>query len=133
MLTQAVFKKLDITHQFAEFLGHPFKKTQMRLTREMIVRHYTSAAKEFSPDIARFDALFAAEDDGAELRAAIRADDTLEAWLANLHIDEDGHDHGHRSHVKVSRNAVALYRCTWCGNPSAILKKCSGCAKTRSV
>jgi hypothetical protein len=37
----------------------------------------------------------------------------------------------YRVHPKVNPNVVELYRCTWCKNPSAALKKCSGCAKAR--
>ncbi|KAJ3998110.1 hypothetical protein F5050DRAFT_1294699 [Lentinula boryana] len=27
-------------------------------------------------------------------------------------------------------NSVLLYQCSWCNNPSAVLKKCSGCFET---
>ena len=37
----------------------------------------------------------------------------------------------HRMHPRVNPNTVELYRCTWCKNPSAALRKCSGCGKTR--
>ena len=46
--------------------------------------------------------------------------------------DEHAHPHPHAcSHPKISMNNAALYRCTWCGNPSAVLRKCGGCGKTR--
>lgn len=107
------------------------RKTQMRVTRETIMRLYTSAAKDFGPHIAHLDALFAKEDDGAEVRAASKAEDTLAAWLDNLPLDEDEHSHAHHGRVKFNVNSVALYRCSWCGNPSAVLRKCGGCSKTR--
>ncbi len=103
----------------------------MRVTRETIMRLYASAAKDFRPHIAHLDALFAEEDDGAEGRAASKAEDTLAAWLDSLHLDEDGHSHVHHRRVKFNISSVELYRCSWCGNPSAVLRKCGGCSKTR--
>ena len=96
----------------------------------MIVKHYTSTLKDLAPYIARLKSLFADRHEGVEHRAISRSGDTLQAWLGNLHIHEDEY---HRSRGMVNKNVLALYYCTWCNNPSAILKKCSRCTKTRSV
>lgn len=134
-ISQDAVKRLDEVRQFADFLGHPFRKTQIYLTRELILRLYTPAARDFGPHIAHLDALFAEEDDGAESRAASKAEDTLAAWLNNLHLEDDKPEEGHpyRQRTEFNKNTVTLYRCSWCLNPSAVLKKCSGCSKTRYV
>ncbi|CAA7261160.1 unnamed protein product [Cyclocybe aegerita] len=36
-----------------------------------------------------------------------------------------------RMYEDLDRVAVTMYRCSWCGNPSALLRKCRGCSKAR--
>jgi hypothetical protein len=67
-----------------------------------------------------------------------KATDDLAAWLDDyLHVDDDEQDEKYHAHTtcasraRVSANTVALYRCSNCGNPSASLRKCGGCGKTR--
>lgn len=59
----------------------------------------------------------------------------LAAWLNNLDLDgeqdEEEGAHGY-ANLRANPKRVELYRCTHCGNPSAILRKCK-CNKVRSV
>lgn len=59
----------------------------------------------------------------------------LAAWLNNHDFegeeDEDEDSHGWVN-PKASPKGVELHRCTHCGNPSAVLRKCK-CSKVRSV
>ncbi|KAH9849548.1 hypothetical protein C2E23DRAFT_870488 [Lenzites betulinus] len=131
----AARRKLDISTQFMNTIGFTVKKTQMRLTRELILDLYPKAVKEWGAFIKRFDELDSRADKQKPL-SSTQADDDLAAWLDNIKLDdgmvEHGHTHPHAcSHPKISMNNVALYRCTWCGNPSAVLRKCGGCGKTR--
>lgn len=65
-----------------------------------------------------------------------KAEDRLAAWLDDIQ-DElgDDIDNGRpqmSSHAKcVKTNPTELHRCSWCGNPSAVLRKCGGCEKAR--
>ena len=132
-LQQPAFRKLEVARQITEHIGFPYKKTQMRLSREMMVKLYPKAANDFSSTISYYDSLYniSSEKEGA---CVARAEDTLAAWLDEVHADdgEEGH-HTHCVHPKINSNTVELYRCTYCRNPSAGLKKCSGCGKVRSV
>lgn len=60
------------------------------------------------------------------------SEDDLAAWLEDMHMEDGQLEPEHCLHPKINSNQVALYRCSWCGNPSAVLRKCSGCTKTRS-
>jgi hypothetical protein len=59
------------------------------------------------------------------LPAADKAEDDLAAWLGDEHFE------GEDRPATFNDSHVELYRCSWCGNPSAILRKCAGCSKTR--
>ncbi|KAI0938601.1 hypothetical protein AcV5_000242 [Taiwanofungus camphoratus] len=60
------------------------------------------------------------------------AQDELAAWLEKMQLD-DGHALGPQrcGAPALIASRVSIYRCTWCGNPSAVLRKCSGCGQTR--
>ena len=120
-------------------LGWSIKRTQMRLARELVLDLYPKALTEWGPFVAHFDALDARAD-GAPPRplSSSEADDELAAWLEHVRLDdgEDAAPHAHArgcTHSKISTSSVELYRCSWCGNPSAVLRKCGGCGKTRCV
>ena len=97
---------------------------------------YPDGVKEWGDVISRFDSLD--ENGGCTTKtpgeSAGNAEDHLAAWLEEMDLEEGGHEsHANRcpSHPKIVADQVTLYRCSWCGNPSAALRKCSGCAKTR--
>ena len=60
----------------------------------------------------------------------------LATWLNNLDLDGEQHEEGEDAHgcatLRANPKRVELYRCTHCGNPSAVLRKCK-CSKVRSV
>lgn len=116
-------------------LGLTIKKTQIRLTRELILNQYVKAVEDLGAFIKHFDDLDSRADH--KPLSSTRADDDLAAWLDNLKLEngeDDSQPHAHMcTHPKISTNSVELYRCSWCGNPSAVLKKCGGCGKTRYV
>lgn len=68
------------------------------------------------------------------------ADDILR-YMSDLRVEDSAakehvHDHScsgsHAVPVQKPRNPE-LYHCSWCHNPSAVLRKCSGCGTTRHV
>lgn len=110
----------------------------MRLTQEAIMKLYSSASETFSSTISRLDTLYSQENEGMERHSAAtsQAEDTLSAWLNEAHIDD--HEDHHRNQCisgrksgKVATDSVELYRCSWCRNPSVVLKKCSRCSKAK--
>ncbi|OBZ78395.1 hypothetical protein A0H81_02619 [Grifola frondosa] len=123
--------KLDLADQFSNFLCLPIKKTQLRLTRQLIMELYPAAVTEWGDFIARFDRLDAAVDDHSHISSS-KAEDDLAAWLNNLRADDGEEDYPqYCAHPRINANSVMLYHCSWCGNPSAVLRKCGGCGKTR--
>nr|VWP00492.1 Serine hydroxymethyltransferase (EC [Ganoderma boninense] len=113
-------------------LAFTIKRTQMRLAREMLLRLYPKAIDEWGAWIQRFDELDAHADRHKPI-SSTQADDDLAAWLENMKLEDGADDPMHRecTHPRISVNNVSLYRCSWCGNPSAVLRKCGGCGKTR--
>ncbi|CDO71187.1 hypothetical protein BN946_scf184845.g57 [Trametes cinnabarina] len=129
----AAKRKLATSEQLMNTIGFAIKKTQMRLARELILDLYPKAVAEWGTFIKRYDELDSRSDKQKPL-SSTQADDDLAAWLENMKL-EDGTEENLNphacSHPKISMNNVALYRCSWCGNPSAVLRKCGGCGKTR--
>ncbi|EMD40212.1 hypothetical protein CERSUDRAFT_112416 [Gelatoporia subvermispora B] len=125
-----IMNKISFADRCATFLGNPPKRTLMRLTRELILRLYPDASKEWADTIARFDSLGSVTNE--QLVDAEKAEDDLAVWLENLHM-EDGETHVPErcTHPRISTNSIELYRCSWCKNPSAVLRKCGGCGRTR--
>ncbi|THH05479.1 hypothetical protein EW146_g9890 [Bondarzewia mesenterica] len=122
--------KLKLADDIADFLGRPVNKTQMRKTCTTVIDRMEQAWKEWSSIVPQF-----AHHVPRELSAA-HAEDDLATWLDKIDIEDPdilgGHQHdedGHFTHPKVNLNTVELYRCSWCRNPSAVLRKCTGCEK----
>ncbi|TCD65203.1 hypothetical protein EIP91_002989 [Steccherinum ochraceum] len=130
---EPALKRLDISRQITEHIGFPYKKTQMRLSREMMMRMWPKALKDYASTITHYSKLYEEAAHGPkEERSVTNAEDNLAAWLDDLHLEdgEEGRDM-HCVHPRINSNSVELYRCSYCRNPSAALKKCSGCAKAR--
>ncbi|TFY50759.1 hypothetical protein EVG20_g11346 [Dentipellis fragilis] len=124
-------KRLDIADDFSRFFSRPVSKTQMRLACMELVSRMQNAWKEW-------DKIIHAHSDVRSEISPAKAEDDLADWLEQIDIEDPGvcgHDHRHRdgitTHLSLGVNDVELNRCSWCRNPSVVLKKCSGCGKTR--
>ena len=69
-----------------------------------------------------------------------KAEVDLASWLENASLDDEDdsaretaqmHGREHMTHPRVNPNNIELYRCSWCRNPSAVLRKCSNCETAR--
>ncbi|KIJ63203.1 hypothetical protein HYDPIDRAFT_176220 [Hydnomerulius pinastri MD-312] len=126
---QGAVKKLKIADDFSRFFGINPPKTQLRLTQETILKYFTPGAQKWSSIVSRFDSAVAEED---HVISPGRAEDQLVAWLEDIRLENGDQERPERcSHARITTNTVELYRCSWCGNPSAVLRKCSGCEKAR--
>ncbi|KAI0823550.1 hypothetical protein BC628DRAFT_1420841 [Trametes gibbosa] len=127
-------RKMNTAMEFMDHTGYPIARTQLNLARELLLRLYIDAAREWGPLVKRFDEL--------QLRAVeahnctssnSEPDDGLADWLEKLDMDDPDDEHGiyMRAHAhdhpqphnapkaKNERASHELYRCSWCGNPSA--------------
>ncbi|KAH7922905.1 hypothetical protein BV22DRAFT_1106350 [Leucogyrophana mollusca] len=129
---QDALRKLRAADEISTHLGTPPPKTQLRMTQKNIVERYdTPGVIEWRSVVARFDNLSPTDLQDQSISPE-KAEDDLAAWLDEMHIESEEQCYPQRcSHPRISPNTVELYRCSWCGNPSAVLRKCSGCAKTR--
>ena len=106
------------------------------------------ASKTWSGVISRWDDLSESDVD----RTTITPDtdmieNGLSTWLSNTKLGDDSNDEswplrgdklkkpkpGRHTGRTIVPNTVELYLCSFCYNPSAVLKKCSGCGKVRYV
>ncbi|KAF7980251.1 hypothetical protein HWV62_38985 [Athelia sp. TMB] len=124
--------KSKFADDFAYFVGNPPANTELRQAYKLIVKLYSDAARECADTIRRLDG------DGPSTEPEIlqqKAEDDLAAWLSHSNEEPDDVD----GPQKVSCDAIStndhikLYICSYCGNPSAALRKCNGCEKTRYV
>ncbi|EIW60332.1 uncharacterized protein TRAVEDRAFT_45581 [Trametes versicolor FP-101664 SS1] len=136
-------RKMATAVQFMEYMGYPVARTQLNLAREILLRHYTDGAKEWGALVRRYDELEARAQ--ASVSCCTEGDDDLAEWLEKIDMDdpddensiymrEHGGAHAHRHGVPKAKSEMTsyeLYRCSWCGNPSAVLRKCAGCGKTK--
>jgi hypothetical protein len=115
-------------------LGFPINDTQAKRMSQIILKHYESATKTWGDAIARCDAEERSPVTDAEAPDAL---DALASWLEDVKLNEGGDDAytptSSNSHARSEGgpNRPQLYRCANCGNPSAVLRKCSQCAQVR--
>jgi hypothetical protein len=130
LFTKDALTTLKFADDFSIFVGNTPLKTELRLAQQSIISLYPAAVKERGEVIARFDSLKTKEEPSI---SPGKAEDDLAAWLDNLHMDS-GEQKAHPEtfiHPVFNSDHVALYRCSWCGNTSAVLRKCSGCMEMR--
>ena len=123
---------MEVAELAMRHLARPVSKTSTRIAALTFYERLQKASKEWDEVTSRLNdkAL-----PGAELDKD-KVEDSLAQWLERFDItdvDNRGHAiHEHRGiHATINLSEVDLYRCSWCGNPSAILRKCRGCGKTR--
>ncbi|KAG6370757.1 hypothetical protein JVT61DRAFT_10959 [Boletus reticuloceps] len=120
------FKKytdmLKIADEFFAEFGVVPPKSQLSFAHEHISSRYAAATKKWGTAVAQLDSHSIDE----FILSRDRAEDRLAAWLDDIQ-DEDGNDSGGQQperslHPKRSKNNPSeLHRCSWCGNPSAVL------------
>ncbi|TFK71918.1 hypothetical protein BDN72DRAFT_837124 [Pluteus cervinus] len=122
--------QLKLADEVAECVGGVQPKSMLRLATETIIQRFSAAITEFGPTFSRVVYQPYCEH---ESNAVQSAEENLAAWLDGLRINQPLLEEGRPHFVDpmISSNSVGLYECSWCRNPSAALKKCSGCGKTK--
>lgn len=133
-------EKLKLAGEFLGLTGIPHQKTFPILTAKTVLDHYGPGVKEWGSVVERLNEVIESSPEYEHHRPApTTKEDTeyeLAAWLNNLDLEGEADDEEEGAHGCVDGKAnpkrVELYRCTHCGNPSAVLRKCR-CSKVRSV
>jgi hypothetical protein len=117
---QGALRTSKVADDFSKAIGVTPPKTNLRLGQQTVVQLYSTAVKEFGNVIAKSES-----PDACVPVSQQKLEDDLAAWLEDMQVD-DGDDDSKLSglHPVININQVALYRCSWCGNPSAVLRKC---------
>ncbi|KAJ3566372.1 hypothetical protein NP233_g7052 [Leucocoprinus birnbaumii] len=129
-------KKLEITDEIMRLVGCPPPQTRMRLVQQTVIKHYKESVEKFGYLIEK-----AGTECSHELTdpTSEQNEDKLAAWLDKLDLEdrtlksEDVYRVGEESKAgglgvklaTIDGESLSLYRCGWCGNPSASLRKCS--------
>ncbi|KZV63430.1 hypothetical protein PENSPDRAFT_640910 [Peniophora sp. CONT] len=123
---------MEVAELAMRHLGRPVSKTSTRMAALTFYERLEKASQAWDEVTARLNDRVLP---GGELDED-KVEDSLAQWLERFDmtdVDNRGHAiHEHRGlHSTINMSEVDLYRCSWCGNPSAILRKCRGCGKTR--
>ena len=134
-------EKLELAGEFLKLTGIPHQKTFPILTARTVLDHYGPGVKEWGSVVERLSRVIENSPDYEDhFPAPITTEDKeheLAAWLNNLDLEgeeskEEGEDAHGCANPRANPKRVELYRCTHCGNPSAVLRKCR-CNKVRLV
>lgn len=127
---------IEVSEKFSVIINNPWawRKTYIYLTHKAVLEHLEPSQAEFS-DI--FDA--------ADKRRAVehcltptedQLQDHLDAWFERINLDDQKADPDLRGtgppvdnrqirfRLEAGRCDIMMYRCSWCSNPSAALRKC---------
>ncbi|KAJ4496420.1 hypothetical protein C8R41DRAFT_826368 [Lentinula lateritia] len=122
-------KKLSESDDFTRAFSQPIPNTQLRLAQAAIVEQYSAAVSEWEEVILRLNNSSEKQPEVSPDSEKVQND--LNNFLNDLQLDDESPAKRLAAHPKVNLNSVLLYQCSWCKNPSAMLKKCSGCSQTR--
>ncbi|KAI0313900.1 hypothetical protein OF83DRAFT_491797 [Amylostereum chailletii] len=127
-----VRNRMGLVEDIMNFLSRPISQTQMRLASMMYLEQLPAAWKEWDIVVKNYTQTPSNEVDKH------KAEDNLTEWLSKVELEDtdmsgrsSAHHHTHHPHPSINMNEVHLYRCSWCGNPSAMLKRCRGCQRAR--
>lgn len=129
--------KRELALEFLQITGIPPSESQAVLALQSLLKHTDAGNLEWGPPMMKINQLLANEWDYTHKTNPVTEDverrmDDLANWLEKLDIEPGETKQTHCVNPKVNPNQVVLYRCTHCGTPSAVLRKCK-CGKVRWV
>ena len=127
--------KRELATEFLVIAGAVPQESQADLIFRSLVQRMDVGNVEWGPPMMKINQLLAGEWGYEHKNNPVpenveRRMDELTAWLEKLDIELGEPKQTHCMNPKENPNRVALYRCTHCGNPSAVLRRCK-CGKVR--
>ncbi|KDR72534.1 hypothetical protein GALMADRAFT_751982 [Galerina marginata CBS 339.88] len=127
--------RLDIADDFSAYIGHVRSKSLLRLAQQGLVKHYRLGVAEFERSFAESEK---DNSDPAIQLPSRKNQKDVTAWLEEMQR-EDGTKEpvincgssSSKDGQNLDHERVVMYCCSWCGNPSAAVRKCSKCSKTK--
>jgi len=128
--------KRELAGEFLKLTGIPHQKTFPILAARTVLDHYGPGVKEWGSVVERLNEVIENSPEYEHHKPAPTTNEDKEhelaAWLNNLDLEGEEEDAHGCVNPRANPKRVELYRCTHCGNPSAVLRKCK-CNKVRSV
>ena len=120
--------------QFHDYFGIRYPMTQHRRVQELIIGQYSEASQTLASTIGNYNRVLIHSSQAKHAFVA-DTDAALEAWLGDVEVGSD-QTRPRLSNCltpRVNFGSAELSQCAYCGMPSAILRKCSGCGKVTYV
>ncbi|KAF9063495.1 hypothetical protein BDP27DRAFT_1335047 [Rhodocollybia butyracea] len=124
---EGALEKLKISEQVNEHMKMPILSTQMRMAAKLIVKLYDEAVKDLGEGVKLMDERLDEQVPPPDFPK--KASDELAAWLSDMSLGSFNCSDGPKPQINVKD--IWFKRCSYCRNPSAVLRKCSGCQLTR--
>jgi hypothetical protein len=123
-------ERLRIAEACSVHLNLPVFDTDARLGAALLTAHWVPAAREWGDVVRRHDADDAPPEGDASAPAAV---DAFDRWVADVQAPQVPQDvlEDVCEHPRLGGHEARLHRCANCGNPSAVLRKCSRCGRVR--
>lgn len=127
--------KRELALEFLQITGVPQTESQAVLALGTLIRHMDAGNREWGPPMMKISQLLANEWNYKHKSNPVpenveRRMDELATWLEKLDVEADETKPTHCVSPKISPNKVVLYRCSHCGTPSAVLRRCK-CGNVR--
>ncbi|KAI0262800.1 hypothetical protein BC834DRAFT_375512 [Gloeopeniophorella convolvens] len=131
-------EKLEVSMEFSRFLGLSSTHTQVQSARKTLLDRMDEAQREWGASVADI-----AGRASSTATIANSGEAALARWLEHMDSDEAQgtgrpvtwrtrmYDQNAYNNPRIGVKDVGLYRCSWCGAPSAALRKCGGCQGAR--
>ncbi|KAJ3904001.1 hypothetical protein F5879DRAFT_802552 [Lentinula edodes] len=125
-MVEGARKKLKISEEISEHLRSPILYTQTYATQMLVVDLYAEAEKDWAAGIKLMDERLDEQIPPPDFPK--KAEDELTAWLNDMSLKKFTCS---SATPKVNVKDLWYKQCSWCRNPSAVLRKCSGCESAR--
>ncbi|EIM90756.1 uncharacterized protein STEHIDRAFT_127846 [Stereum hirsutum FP-91666 SS1] len=131
--------RLKLADEISIHLGMTIKENQLRKSHQAVLDRLDVAWRDWKDIMTKMPGDGTKNHSSSKIKPD-KAEADLNAWLNRGELQDpdaysgapedygtiSGHEH---TQAKVNWSAMEMYRCSWCRNPSAVLKKCKGCGK----
>lgn len=135
--------RLKLADDISIHLGMTIKENQLRKSHQAVLDRLDVAWRDWKDIMTKMPGDGTKNHSSSKIKPD-KAEADLNAWLNRGELQDPdaysgapedygtipGHEH---TQAKVNWSAMEMYRCSWCRNPSTVLKKCKGCEKATYV